>query len=45
MQQTIDMMALGYVHQDRLWQMELMRRIAVVCEIFWCVAKTIFFLD
>jgi penicillin amidase len=30
MQQTIDAMtALGYVHaQDRLWQMELMRRIA-----------------
>jgi penicillin amidase len=32
------MMALGYVHaQDRLWQMELMRRIAPgrLSEIFW----------
>jgi penicillin amidase len=40
------MTALGYVHaQDRLWQMELMRRIApVVSEIFGKVAlKTTFF--
>jgi penicillin amidase len=34
------MMALGYVHaQDRLWQMELMRRIARSSEIFLVVLQ------